>query len=524
MIAVSFDMPASLPALRKVLRAIRICVCAGCFISLALAACTPVTPDHGFTATPAATVPTAMDTIRPTASPLPAQTSTSTASIPESVQSFQAFPVAEGETIALVNARVIDGTGAPAYLDWPVLIQGTRIIAAGSDVKIPEGARVVDLTGQTILPGMFDMHGHLYSYDGRNISMESVAYPRLYLAGGVTTIFTAGDLNPYEGLALRERIAGGAEIGPQILTAGPYFSGGEAPSWMLSAQKPEQMHALYDSWKDKIDGVKVYTGIPEDQFIDLLNAAHTDGLFVTGHLESISGMRAIELGIDGIEHGLFSMSEFFPHIKSTSFRAQYCAISRLDVASPEVTAIVEALVRHGTYLDPTIVVFQPELPDFVPLLVDWEKYLDPDSVMPLRSEIRRIVQPECLKEALEKQAQFVKAVHDRGGLIVAGTDPVISILLPGYSLHRELQNLVDAGLSPLEAIKAATLNAAVATGLDSERGTIAAGKAADLVVVEGNPDEDITAIGNTILVFKDGIPYLPEVLRLSVEGQIGKEK
>lgn len=303
-----------------------------------------------------------------------------------------------------------------------------------------------------------------------------------------------------------------------------YFSGGDAPSWMFTARTPEEMRALYEAWNDQIDGVKVYTGIPEDQFIVLLEAAHADGLFVTGHLGSISGMRAIELGIDGIEHGLFSMSEFFPQIPSTSFRAQYCAISQLDVMSPEVTSIVEALVRQGTYLDPTIVVFQPELPDFEPLVSDWEKYLDPNAVMPLRRTIRSMIQPTCLHEALEKQSQFVKAVHDLGGLIVTGTDPVIPILLPGYSLHRELQNLVNAGLSPLEAIKAATLNAATAIHLEAQKGTIAAGKIADLVVVDGNPDEDIAAIGNNRLVFKEGIPYMPEALRKSVEGEIGKEK
>ena len=293
---------------------------------------------------------------------------------------------------------------------------------------------------------------------------------------------------------------------------------------MLTARTTDEMRALYEAWNDQIDGVKTYTGIPEDQFILLLEAAHADGLRVTGHLESISGIRAIELGIDGIEHGLFSMSEFFPQIPSASFRAQYCAISQLDVTSSEVAVIVDALVKQGTYLDPTIVVFQPELPDFEPLVADWEKYLDPSVVMPLRRTLRSMIQPTCLKEALEKQAQFVKAVHDRGGLIVTGTDPVIPILLPGYSLHRELQNLVNAGLSPLEAIRAATLNAAIATQLDSQKGTIAAGKIADLVVVDGNPDEDITEISNTRLVFKDGVPYSPEALRKSVEGQIGKEK
>ena len=490
-----------------------------------LSACVQATPDVTITkplsATPSFTVePTSLSPLTSTAI-IPSATATPP---PESNVSFQAFPVTEGETIALVNGRVIDGTGTPAWLDWTVLIQGTRIIDAGPNVVIPDDARRVDLTGQTLLPGMFDMHGHLFSYNGQSLRAEFITYPRLYLAGGVTTIFTAGDFDPRGAISLREEIENNKAVGPQILTAGPYFSGGDAPSWMLTARTPDEIRALYEAWNDQIDGVKTYTGIPEDQFIALLKAAHADGLRVTGHLESISGMRAIELGIDGIEHGLFSMSEFFPQIPSTSFRAQYCAISQLDVTSPEVTSIVDALVRQGTYLDPTIVVFQPELPDFEPLVPDWEKYLDPGAVMPLRRFARSILQPTCLHEALEKQAQFVKAVHDRGGLIVTGTDPVSPILLPGYSLHRELRNLVDAGLSPLEAIRAATLNAAIATQLDSQKGTIAAGKIADLVVVEGNPDEDITAIGNTRLVFKDGIPYLPEALRKSVEGQIGKEK
>ncbi|HUG33443.1 MAG TPA: amidohydrolase family protein [Anaerolineales bacterium] len=486
----------------------------------AFSACTQATPGIHPTEPSSTTSLPATESI---STPQPTITASPTAtSFPETPLSFQAFPVADGEIIALTNSRVIDGSGAPARLDWTVLIQGTRILTAGPDVDIPAGARIVDLTGQTLLPGMFDMHGHLFAYDGERLALEDTAYPWLYLAGGVTTIFTAGDFDPRGAIALRDRIADGEAVGPHILTAGPYFSGGNAPSWMMKASTPEEMRALYEAWNDKIDGVKVYTRIPEDHFIALLNAAHADGLFVTGHLESISGMRAIELGIDGIEHGLFSMSEFFP--KGASFREQYCAVSQLDVTSQAVTEIVEAIVRQGIYVDPTIVVFQPELPDFVPLIEDWEKYLDPADVMPLRGVLRSMIQPTCLQEALEKQLQFVKAVHDRGGLIVTGTDPVIPILLPGYSLHRELQNLVAAGLSPLEAIKAATLNAAIAVGLDSEKGTIAVGMIADLVVVDGNPDEDITAIGNTFLVFRDGIPYLPEALRASVVGQIGKDQ
>jgi len=430
--------------------------------------------------------------------------------------------VTEGQRIALVNGRVIDGTGAPAHLDWTVLIQGTHILAVGPDVEIPDGTDVIDLAGKTILPGMFDMHGHLFSYNGQSQIFESIAYPRLYLAGGVTTIFTAGEMEPEAAIMLRENINNGQAIGPQILTTGPYFSGGNTASWMLKAGSVEEALALYNQWSSRIDGVKFYTRIPEDQFKAVLDAAHADGLMVTGHLESIPALRAIELGIDGLEHGLFGMSEFFP--KGTSFAVQYCAISQLDMASAPVVEVIDALVQHQTYLDPTIVVFQPELADFKPLVADWEKYLDEsvrDSILITIQSIKQ--QGECLQIALEKQSQFVKAVHDKGGLIVTGTDPVIPILLPGYSLHRELENLVNAGLTPLEAIQAATLNSAIATRLDTEKGSIAPGKIADLVIVDGNPDINITDIGNTVMVFKYGVPYTPELLRKSVEGLIGRE-
>lgn len=500
-------------------------VSSGCSPSISQSTPAGTSPTISSPSTETLVVPTSTDTPPPPAAtntPLPSRPAPVTTPFTDETLPFQAFPVGEDQAIALVNGRVIDGTGAPARLDWIVLIQGRRILAAGPEVEIPAGARVVDLAGKTLLPGMFDMHGHLYAYNGRRLNFEPIAYPRLYLAGGVTTIFTAGEFDPEMAVALRDDINNGQAVGPQILSAGPYFSGGNAPSWMLRAGNLEDILALYDRWSTTIDGVKFYTGIPEDQFKAVLDAAHADGLVVTGHLESIGGMRAIELGIDGLEHGLFGMSEFFP--KGASFGTQYCAISELDVASAPVSDIVDALVQHGTYLDPTIVVFQPELPDFEPLVEDWEKYLDENVRNTLRREIRSMVQGECLRTALEKEAQFVKAVHDRGGLIVTGTDPVIPILLPGYSLHRELENLVAAGLSPLDAIQAATLNAAIATRLDSQKGSIAAGKIADLVVVDGNPDEDITAIGNTVMVFKDGVPYVPELLRESVEGLIGREE
>jgi imidazolonepropionase-like amidohydrolase len=453
-----------------------------------------------------------------TPTPLAAATPTPPANI---LAPFLSFEVADGEVIALNNATIIDGTGAPPRPNWTVLMQGDRILDVGADVQIPGGARVLDLAGQTVIPGLFDFHAHLYSSDGRALAGNFVAYPRLHLAAGVTTIFSPGDFAPQGAVELREQINRGEAIGPHVLTAGPYFEGPSAASWMRSASTAAELRAAYSGWRTRIDGVKVYTHITEDQLAALIEAAHADGLSVTGHLASVPAGRAIELGIDGLEHGLFSMSEFFP--RTANFAAQYCALAEVDMASPEVAALVDAIVANGVYVDPTFVVFAPELADFEPIPPDWDRYVTPLAV-PHVLRFQRAIQlsdDTCLRDALAKQQTLVRTLHSRGGLIVPGTDAVLPVVLPGYGLHRELQYFVEAGLTPLEAIRAGTLDAATALGLEDDRGTIAPGQRADLVILEQDPSSDISAIGTTVLVFKDGWPYNPIALRSSVEGLIG---
>jgi imidazolonepropionase-like amidohydrolase len=290
---------------------------------------------------------------------------------------------------------------------------------------------------------------------------------------------------------------------------------------MRSASTAAELRAAYSGWRSRIDGVKVYTHLTEDQLAALIEAAHADGLSVTGHLASIPAGLAIELGIDGLEHGLFSMSEFFP--PSASFPAQYCALAEVDMASPEVAALVNAIVANGVYVDPTFVVFAPELADFEPIPPDWDRYVTPLAVPHVLRFQRaiRLSDDTCLRQALANQQTLVRTLHSRGGLIVPGTDAVLPVVLPGYGLHRELQYFVEAGLSPLEAIRAGTLDAATALGLEDDRGTIAAGQRADLVVLANGPSSDITAVSSTLIVFKDGLPFAPEALRQSAQGLIG---
>jgi imidazolonepropionase-like amidohydrolase len=168
-------------------------------------------------------------------------------------------------------------------------------------------------------------------------------------------------------------------------------------------------------------------------------------------------------------------------------------------------------------------VYQLELADFEPTPADWHQYVTPLAV-PNVLRFQRSIQLDndsCLRRALAHQRTLIRMLHDRGGLVVTGTDAVIPVITPGWALHRELENLVEAGLTPLEAIRAGTLDAAAALGLADDRGSLAPGKRADLIVLADDPSDDIAAVGSTLIVFKDGRPYDPAALRASVVGMIG---
>lgn len=425
---------------------------------------------------------------------------------------------------ALVGGSVIDGTGAPPRADQTILIRGERIERVGREVPIPAGATVIDITGKTVIPGLIDMHGHMYVNASGSQHSQFEAYSLLYLAGGVTSIRSPGDFEPAGMLARREAIERGDAIGPRIFAAGPYFDHDPSQvNWIEGVRSPEEAVALLNRWKGSIDYVKFYTRISEAEFIAVLNAAHKTGLSATAHLGSITAARAIELGIDGLEHGIFAMPEFFP--PPNSGKDRWCALADVDLASPEVERLIGAIVDRRVVIDPTIVTYQSLHPRFEPATHDWMKYFSPEAQRYQRKRLetpraRDPVSDACLSRAIAKQIAFVGKVHDRGGIIVAGTDPVLVTLTPGYGLHRELKNLVAAGLTPVEAVNAATLVAATALRREKDLGSIQPGKMADLVVVEGHPAARIEDVSNTQMVFKAGVRYEPIALRTSAEGQI----
>lgn len=429
------------------------------------------------------------------------------------------------QAILLKSANIIDGKGNPVNKGLQILIVGDKIKKIGKKIKTPEGAKIIDCTGKTILPGLIDMHAHMYGNTGGRIEDMFDAYPPLYLAGGITTAFSPGEFDPMGSVNLREKLKNEDIIGPNYLTAGPYFD--HDPSqvyWMDGDATQEKTISKFKQWKDKIDAVKIYSSIKEDQFRSVIREAKKEGLFVTGHLSSISAIAAVDMGINGLEHGIFGMSEFWP--EGAEYDEMNCKLAELNIEDSVVTNLIDAIIKRGVYIDPTIVIFESLFPDFEPVTEDWMDYLSQKTQERykryfLNQESKNLA---CEQKAVQKQKEFIKALYDKGGLIVTGTDPVIVSLTPGYGLHREIENLVDLGIPPLQALKAATFNGALALRQNKIIGSVEEGKRADLVVVNGNPAEDIKDVGNTYLVIKSGEIYAPDSLRESAKGLIGGVK
>lgn len=434
--------------------------------------------------------------------------------------------------VALTHVRVIDGTGAAAVEDQTIVITNGIISAVGpsAGTAIPPGAEVKDLTGRTVLPGLVMVHEHFFYPAGNGMYTEQGwSFPKLYLAGGVTTLRTGGSIDPYADLNLARQISAGEIVGPAMDATGPYLEGPGLPL--------VQVHALTDSTEARrmveywagvgATSFKAYMHISRAELGAAIAAAHTRRLKVTGHLCSVTFREAADLGIDDLEHGFVVATDFVPGKKpDTCPRNDSLAASLLGLDPDGAPArdLIRYLVSKHVALTSTLTVFEtltPGRPPASPAALD--AMLPEARDQYLRQQVRIATSRDTTWVVLfRKEMQLERAFAQAGGLLLTGTDPTgYGGVVAGFANHRALELLVEAGFTPLEAIRIGTLNGAVYLGRADRIGSIAAGKAADLVVVNGNPAITIADVEKVELVFKGGTGYDPAKLIAAAQGSVG---
>jgi imidazolonepropionase-like amidohydrolase len=453
------------------------------------------------------------------------------------------FVGVDASVLVLNHVRVIDGTGAPAKEDQAIVIANGKIQSIGpaASAQIPQGAQRIDRSGYTVIPGLVGMHDHLYytdSYalqvvDGKTgepgVFLAEIPYtaPRLYLAAGVTTMRTTGSLEPYTDLKVKSRIDANLMPGPSIDVTAPYLEG--APTRFAQMHEltgPDDAKRMVDYWAaEGMTSYKAYTNITRDELRVAIQQAHAHKLKLTGHLCSVTWPEAVALGIDDFEHGpVFTDTEFVagkqPDVCPAGGGSSSWA--KQDVNGAQVQEMIRNLVSHHVAVTSTLPVYEagaPGRPVLQPRTLDAmsaesaQSYLTARARVPLDSP-----RTALLRKEMDFEVAFVKA----GGLLLAGPDPTGNGgVLPGFGDQREIELLVEAGFTPVEAIRIATENGAVYLGQQDRIGTLAAGKQADLVLIKGDPAKRIDEIENVETVFKAGIGYDSKKLIDSVRGQVG---
>src|ERR1700704_4828105 len=449
---------------------------------------------------------------------------------PTLASAAHAFVVVDSPVVALTHARVIDGTGAPAREDQTLIIREGRIAALGASrsISVPGGAQVIDLTGKTVIPGLVMVHEHLYYPTGPGVyGNVAESFTRLYLAGGVTSMRTGGNLNGFGDIGIKRDIDAGKKPGPWLDATAPYLEGpGLGLDQVHELTGPDDARRMVNFWADAgATSFKAYMHITRAELGAAIDEAHKRRMKVTGHLCSVTYREAAALGIDNLEHGFFVSTDFVANKKPDECPGQgvgQTALGAVDPNGEAVRSLIAELVSRHVAITSTLTVFETFVPGRpLPPGLD---VLDPQ----LRAQFETRHAATAANAASNQGSLFAKAramelaFARAGGLLLAGTDPTGGGgVVPGYSNQRELELLVESGFTPLEAIRIGTLNGATFLGRADRVGSIAVNKDADLVVLAGDPATRITDLRNVQIVFKRGIGYDPAKLIESVKGKVG---
>lgn len=445
-----------------------------------------------------------------------------TPAAPDGVDPAAAYLAFTPGPVFIANVELIDGTGSPARAGADVLIVDGHIAAVGVDMPVPADARRVDGAGLTLIPGIVGGHNHTH-IPGAPLLQRAAA--RLYLANGVTTIRTVGAASPMADLAVAQAAEAGLVAAPRVSTSSPYVSGpGDAPVMVQPASEAEA-RAFVQRWADiGVGWIKLYRRVEPEIARAVIEEAHAHGLRVAGHLCSLTFAEAAEMGIDTIEHGLVSASDFVagkPDGECVPGSVQ--AMADVDPDGAAAQAVYRALIENGTALVSTAAIVETRYPHRYQGEERVVRYLAPAfreaydaRQASLAQEARTTVPDGAFANAL----RFERAFHEAGGLLAAGLDPGRHNL-PGFGDQRNYALFLEAGFSPEEAVRVMTLNGAMVIGRDAELGSIEPGKRADLVLLDGALSSDPSAITRPVLVFRGGQAFSPERLLSGLEGRVG---
>ena len=434
--------------------------------------------------------------------------------------------------IALTNAKVIDGTGRPSKTHQTIIISNGVITATGGakEVNIPAGAEIINCSGKTVIPGLVMLHEHLYytMFLDRyfNIAEMSSTFTKMYLAGGATTIRTAGSIEPQTDLAIKRMIGEGKLIGPDMDVTAPYIERQVLDIPALNSVKDSaESAASVVFWANKgCTSFKMYMHATREDLQAVVREAHKRGLKITGHIGALTYREAAELGIDNLEHGFMASSDFdtTKKINELDYPVANKALQWLDVNSPKMKSLIQFLISKKVAITSTLPVFEPYT-DREVILGGGDSALLPQVKETVTPRWQNGQHKDSVSLALfKKNMVWEKQFYDGGGLLVAGTDPTGSgRTLAGYGSRREIELLIEAGFTAVQAIKIASLNGAIYLGRDKEIGTVETGKSADLVLINGDLEKDIKDIRNTEIVFKKGVGFDSKAIFKSVSGKVG---
>ncbi len=436
-----------------------------------------------------------------------------------------------GDVAAIADVTVVDATGSPPLPHMTVTIEGERIadIRPADTAEAPAGVRVVDGAGRFLIPGLWDAHVHSFVFP-----WQPDVYLPLLVANGVTGVRDMGGTFPMDAIDdVRAVIAAGESVGPRIVAG--MMVDGPTPVWpfaLRAGTAEDARQAVATIAESGADFAKVYTLLPREAFFAIADAANERELPFAGHVPiAVTATEASDAGQRNVEHYSDSMLPYCSTDEEAmlaklraaaegpepvqAYAATFFAAlpPLLETFSPEkAAALAERFVANETFFSPTLIIGQIAARAGEPeLLADPRlRYLPPEVTaawMPQGDAAPAegtSVDPAVARRSLEVGAEITRAMQRAGAPVLAGTDLGLPYVLPGFSLHDELGLLVEAGLSPLEALQAATRNAADAVGWGDDLGTVESGKLADLVLLDRDPLADIANTTRIAAVVANG--------------------